>query len=146
LNHALGSATNREDVENLSEAISKLDGALDPDLWMPDGNHLVCNQGDSVFNRYKDAVQKLMEMIRDTSTPAISDATIQNWINTLVAIDRDLAQTAIMEANVPGVDPKKIAKALQDLATGDADAARGDFDKAIEDYRKTWNGVKGCNN
>jgi tetratricopeptide (TPR) repeat protein len=122
-----------------------LDDASNPDVWLPDGNHLVCTQGNAIFNRYKDAVQKLMEMIQDTSTPAIPDATIQNWINILLAIDRDLAQTAIMEANV-AIDPGKIAKALEDLGKGDADAARGDFDKAIEDYRKAWTGVKDCNN
>jgi len=86
-----------------------------------------------------------MEMIQDTSTPAIPDATIQNWINTLVAINRDIAETAVTEANVSGVAPGKIAKALQDLAAGDADAAGGSFDKAIEDYRKAWNAVTDCN-
>jgi glycerate-2-kinase len=123
-----------------------LEDASNPDLWLPDGNHLVCTDGDAIFNRYKDAVQKLMEMIQDTSTPAIPDATIQNWINVLVAIDRDLAQTAITEANATGVNPKGINKALADLAQGDAEAASGSFDKAIEDYRKAWNGVKNCNN
>jgi len=59
--------------------------------------------------------------------------------------DRSLAQTAVTEANVPGADPEKIAKALEDLAKGDADAARGDYDKAIEDYRKAWKGVTECN-
>src|SRR5262249_47992123 len=141
LNDALGNATNNKDIDRLTDAIRKLDDASNSDVWLPDGKHLVCNGGDGIFNRYKDAVQKLMEMIQDTSTPAIPDATIQNWINTLVAIDRDLAETAISEAN----DPGKIAKALEDLAAGDADAARGSFDKAVEDYRKAWNDVTDCN-
>jgi len=88
-------------------------------------------------------LQKLMEMIRDTTTPAIPDATIQNWINTLVAIDRDLAENAISEATAQGA-PGKIAKALEYLASGDADAANGNFDTAIEDYRKAWNAVTEC--
>ncbi len=146
LDDARGSAANNKDIDRLTDAIRKLDDASNPDVWLTDGNHLVCTQGDAILNRYKDAVQKLMEMIQDTSTPAILDATIQNWINVLVAIDRDLAQTAIMEATDQGVDPKKIAKAATDLAKGDSDAARGDFDKAIEDYRKAWNGVRDCNN
>ena len=142
LSDARDSAENNKDIDRLTDAIRKLDDASNPDVWLPDGNHLVCTDGDAIFNRYKDAVQKLMEMIQDTSTPAIPDATIQNWINVLVAIDRDLAQTAIIEAS----DPKKIAKALEDLDKGDADAARGDFDTAIEDYRRAWNGVKDCSN
>jgi hypothetical protein len=146
LDDARASATNNKDIDRLTEAIRKLDDASSPDVWLPDGNHLVCTQGDAVFNRYKDAVQKLMEMIQDTSTPAIPDATIQNWINVLVAIDRDLAQTAITEASAAGVEPKKINKALADLAQADADAASGGFDRAIEDYRKAWNGVMDCRN
>src|SRR5262249_42375728 len=145
LNDALGSATDNKDIDRLTDAIRKLDDASDPNVWLSDGNHLLCNRGDSVFNRYKDAVQKLMEMIQDTRTPAIPDATIQNWINTLVAIDRDLAETAITEANARGGDPAKIAKALEYLAAGDADATRGSFDTAIEDYRKAWNTVTDCN-
>jgi len=146
LNDARGSAANNKDIDRLTDAIRKLDDASNPDVWLPDGNHLVCTQGDAIFNRYKDAVQKLMEMIQDTSTPAIPDATIQNWINILIAIDRDLAQSAVTEASATGVDPEKINKALVDLAQGDADTARGSFDKAIEDFRKAWNGVKDCNN
>lgn len=142
LSDALAGATNKTDITRLTDAIRKLDDASDPGVWLVDGNHLVCTQGDAIFNRYKDAVQKLIDMLQDTSTPAIPDATVQNWINTLVAIDRDLAATAITEANA---DPGKIAKALNDLAAGDADAARGSFDKAIEDYRKAWNGVTDCN-
>ena len=84
-------------------------------------------------------------MIRNTSTPAVPDATIQNWINVLVAIDRDLAQTGITEANAAGVAANRIDKALADLAQGDADGVQGNFDKAIEDYRKAWNGVTVCN-
>src|SRR5262249_32052023 len=138
LNDALGSATEKKDIDRLTDAIRKLDDASNADVWLSDGNHLVCNRGDGILNRYKDAVQKLMEMIQDTSTPAIPDATIQNWINTLVAISRDLAETAIADASASGIDPGKIAKASGDLAAGDADAASGSFDKAVEDYRKAW--------
>lgn len=53
---------------------------------------------------------------------------------TLVAIDRGLAQTAIIEASAAGGNAAKIAKALDDLDAGDADAASGNFDKAIEEY------------
>jgi hypothetical protein len=86
-----------------------------------------------------------MQMISDTNTPSVPDATIQNWINVIVAIDRDLSQTAITEANAAGVAPNKIDKPLAVLAQGDADAASGNFDTAIENYRKAWNGVTVCN-
>ena len=81
-------------------------------------------------------------MIRDRSASNISDATIQRWLNILVAIDRKLAQTAIAETT--GVKPKKIAEALEELARGDADAARGNFDQAIDHYQKAWKKVRNC--
>jgi hypothetical protein len=145
LNDALGTATNNTDVTRLTDAIRKLDDASNPDVWLADGDHLVCTQGDAIFNRYKDAIQKLIDMIQDTSTPGIPDATIQNWINVLVAIDRDLAQTAITDATAAGGDPRRINKATALFAQGDADAAAGSFDKTVEDYRKAWN-VVDCSN
>ena len=143
LNDALATATNRKDIERLTEAIRKLDATLNPGPWTPDGNHVACDHGAKVFDRDEDAVKKLMEIIRDTS-PGISDATVQRWINILVAIDRELAQIAITEANVPGAPPGKIAGALDELAKGDRDASRGDYDKAIEHYNRAWQIVTGC--
>jgi hypothetical protein len=140
---ALATATNRKDIERLKETIRELDETLKPGLWTVDGSHLACKHGTKVFEEYQDAVKKLAEMIRDTSQ-GIPDATIQRWINILVAIDRNLAQTAITEASVPGTPAKKIANALEELAKGNAEASRGDYDKAIEHYERAWKGVSGC--
>jgi hypothetical protein len=107
LNEALATARKVKDIERLREAIRKLDETLNPGPWTPDGNHVACEHGAKVFNGDQGAVKKLIEMIRDTS-PGIPDATIQRWINILVAIDRNLAQTAITEANVPGASPRKM--------------------------------------
>jgi hypothetical protein len=141
LNNALATARNRKDIERLRDAIKKLDETLNPGPWTPDGNHVACEHAAKVFDGHQDAVKKLMEMIRDTS-PGISDATIQRWINILVAIDRKLAQIAITEAN--GAPPGKITEALAELAKGDADASRGDYDKAIEHYKRAWKRVRDC--
>jgi tetratricopeptide (TPR) repeat protein len=143
LKEALATATNRKDIERLKEAIKELDDTLNLGPWTPDGNHVACERGAKVFDGGQGAVKNLVEMIRDTS-PGISDATIQRWINILVAIDRNLAQTAITEANDPDAPPKKIADALEELAKGDADASRGDYDKAIEHYERAWKGVRDC--
>jgi hypothetical protein len=85
-----------------------------------------------------------MEMLQDTSTPAVPNGSIQNWINVLVAIDRDLAQTAITEASAAGSNQTR-SQSFGRPGSGDADTASGNFDKAIEDYRKAWNGVRVCN-
>ncbi|HET6861602.1 MAG TPA: hypothetical protein VFH91_01100, partial [Pyrinomonadaceae bacterium] len=144
LNDALATATNRRDITRLKDAISSLEQAVSPGRWTADGGQLVCNGGSKVFGSDQDAILQLMAMIRDT-TPGIPDATIQRWINILVAIDRNLAQTAITAASSSGVSAKKIADALDELANGDADAARGDYDKAIGHYQTAWNRVTSCN-
>jgi len=144
LSEALAGAVNKTDVTRLKDAIRKLDDASSSDVWSADGNHLVCTGGDGIFNRYKDAIQKLTDMIQDRSSSGIPAATVQNWINTLVAIDRDLAQTAIDEATAAGGDAKRIHKATLDLTQGDAAATSEGFDQAIESYRKAWNGVAAC--
>jgi hypothetical protein len=143
LNNALATTTNHKDVERLRDAIKDLDRALGGP-WTPDGNHLACQHGGKVFNNTADAVNELTKMIRDPSTPGIPDATVQRWINTLVAIDRKLAQIAIAEAPGQGVRPGKIADAVEELARGDADAARGNYDKAIDHYQKAWKKVRDC--
>jgi len=140
LSNALATTTNGKDGDRLRDAIRKLDDTLNPDLWTTDGNHVGCQHGAKVFDGDEFAVKKLLEMLRDTS-PGISDATIQSWINILVAIDRNLAQTAITESVG---NSKKTADALADLAQGDADASRGDYDKAIKQYRKAWKSVTDC--
>jgi hypothetical protein len=63
-----------------------------------------------------------------------SDATIQRWINILVAIDRKLAQIAITEASAQGDHHRKIAEALEELARGEADASRGDYDMDADGF------------
>src|SRR5262249_7936270 len=98
--------------------------------------------GKKVFKGHEEAVEELMEMIRDRSSSNISDATIQRWVNILVAIDRKLATTAIAEAT--GVNPKKIAAALVELAKGDLEGAPGPFDEAIKPYQKAWKRVSDC--
>ncbi|HKE59755.1 MAG TPA: SdiA-regulated domain-containing protein [Pyrinomonadaceae bacterium] len=142
LSDALATATNRKDKEELKDAIQALDTTLNPSLWTIDGNHLTCPHGKKVFKGHEEAVEELMEMIRDRSSSNISDATIQRWVNILVAIDRKLATTAIAEAT--GVNPKKIAAALVELAKGDLEGARGHFDEAIKHYQKAWKRVSDC--
>lgn len=141
LNNALATATNRKDRDRLRDAIRDLDETLNPGPWTTDGNHIVCHHGSQLFKSHQDAVEELMEMIRDR-TPGISDAIVQRWINILVAIDRKLAQIAITEAS--GLNPRKIAGALEELASGDQDASRGDYDEAIEHYKRAWKKVRDC--
>jgi uncharacterized protein YjiK/phosphodiesterase/alkaline phosphatase D-like protein len=144
INNAIATTTNHRDRERLREAVRELDEALNPGLWTPDGNHVVCRHGSRVFDEDQDAVKILMEIIRDKSNSSISDSTVQRWINILVAIDRKLAQIAINEASAQDDHHRKIAEALEELARGDADASHGDYDMAIERYERAWKKVRDC--
>ena len=141
LNTALSTATSNKDKNNLKDAIKKLTKSLDSSLWASDGNHLACNHGNKVFGREKSAVKSLMQMIKDTSSSNIPDATIQRWINVLVAVDRGLAQIAVTEASVSA---QVRAAALEQITAGDNDTANGDFDKAITHYKRAWKKVRSC--
>ncbi|MBO0727366.1 MAG: alkaline phosphatase D family protein, partial [Blastocatellia bacterium] len=162
INNALATTTSHRDRERLREAVSELDEALNPRLWTPDGNHVVCGRGAKVFDGTEDAVKKLVEIIRDKSASGISDATIRRWIDILTAIDRKLAQIAITEAaanddhhrenshddhhkgNSHDDHHNKIAEALEELARGDAAASHGDYDTAIGRYELAWKKVRDC--
>jgi len=144
LDAAIATTTNRKDIDRLKDAIKKLDETLKPGIWLPDGNHLVCERGAKVFVAHQQAVKKLLEMIRDTSPSGIPTATIQRWILVLVAIDRDIAQIAFDEAVANGISPGKIARALEELIRGDREASRGDYDDSIQHYKKAWKRVSVC--
>jgi hypothetical protein len=139
LNNAIATATNKKDVTRLKEAIANLDVILNPGPWTADGNHLVCNGGPKAFDSYRTAIIQLMAMLQET-TPGISDATVQQWINVLININRNLAQHAIDESNDAGA----ISDALGEWAKGDSDVSHGDYDKAITHYKAAWKKVRGC--
>ena len=62
------------------------DRSLDPALWV-DGNHLDAKHGHQVFDRQREAVGKLMELLKSKDS-AIPDATLQGMIDTLVQADQ----------------------------------------------------------
>jgi tetratricopeptide (TPR) repeat protein len=132
LNQPKPSAT----VKKLDEAIYKLQKSLDPALWVDD-THLNPKQGNKVFDKEKEGVHKLEELLKDKKN-TIPDDTLVGFIHCFTSVDRQLAVAAIDEAAAHGAKPEKIAKAREDLAKGDADAAKGDYDHAIDHYKHAW--------
>jgi tetratricopeptide (TPR) repeat protein len=123
-----------ETVKKLDEAIYKLQKSLDPALWVDD-THLDPKHGNKVFDREKDGVHKLEELLNGGTIP---DDSLLGFIRCFTSVDRQLAVTAIDEAAAHGVKPKKVAKAREELAKGDAESAQGDYDHAIEHYKHAW--------
>jgi hypothetical protein len=129
-----GGGVSDKDRHMLDEAIKHLTKSLNPDLWVDD-THLQAKHGEKVFNEEKDAVVKLLELMKDKKS-TIPDATLQVFIDQLVGADKALALVAIEAA--AGGDAKKIAKANEELGKGDARALDGKFADAIEHYRNAW--------
>ena len=113
----------KRDRSELHEAARQLRKSLDPSNWV-DGNHLRVKKGEHVFENEKEAVQKLRELLNDRKS-GVADATLQGWIDTLVAVDRALAQIAIDEATAAGGSPKRLAEAAREMAKAADDLARG---------------------
>jgi hypothetical protein len=135
---ALGATvSDKEDGKKLDEAIKHLTKSLNPELWT-DETHLQAKHGEKVFNEEKDAVVKLLELIKDKKSAFYQSTTLLGFIDRLVSADRLLASTAIDEAVTAGGDAKKIDKANDELGKGDARVADGHFTDAIEHYRNAW--------
>jgi uncharacterized repeat protein (TIGR01451 family) len=133
---ARATATSPTDQDRLDKAIEYLTAALGSSLWIND-NHLVPKFGQTVFQKEKDAVNKLNDLIGDRRTE-IPAATLQSWADRLVQADRILAVVSVDEAEAGGGNPAKIAQDREEIAKGDADAAAGREENAIEHYRNAW--------
>jgi hypothetical protein len=130
------SVTNQDDGKKLDEAIYKVQKSLNPDYWVDD-SHLDVKKGNKVFDNEREAVKKLMDLIKDKKSN-IPDATLQAFIDCFKAVDRELAEIAINEAAAAGVKPKKVEKAREELAKGDEEMAQGHHDHAIDHYKHAW--------
>jgi len=133
-------AGKRDCAKDLDEAIKHLSRSLDSDLWL-DEFHLQPKKGKKVFNGEKHAVERLHKLIKDKKCP-IPDATLQGFIDRLVAVDGQLASVAISDAIAAGLDPKKIARAQHEMAKAVRAIARGHFAAAIEHYKHAWQAVQ----
>jgi surface protein with Ig-like domain/HYR domain-containing protein len=124
--------TDKQDGDRLDDAIKHLTKSLDADLWLNDSRPSA-KDGEKVFSEVKDTVNKLRDLIKDKHS-TISDAALQRFIERLLGADRVL----VLVATTNVVDPRKLAKAINELEQGDRDAAGGKYDSAIEHYRQAW--------
>jgi hypothetical protein len=129
-------ATDKKDRDELDDAIKHLNNALDPKFWVDD-SHPTEKDGEKVFNEEKDVVKELAELIKNKKSMNPTDAALMDLIARLVQADRELALISISEET----DPKKIAKAMDEIAKGDADrdTDKPDHaDNAINHYKNAW--------
>jgi CSLREA domain-containing protein len=124
----------KKDLDKLDDAIKHLKNALGVELWLND-TYPQAKGGDKVFNETKDVVNKLGDLMKDKHS-LLPDSVLQGFINRLVNAARVLTLVAI--SNVGGGDPKKLAKANDELLKGDAEMNSGKPADAVEHYRNAW--------
>ena len=121
----------RKTDRRIEKAISHLDKSLNPGLW--ETGSTLAMKGKKAFKEEKKAVHELMKIRQ--SDPAITTA-----IDSLVLIDRALAQAVIDAAISGGGGAKEIEKAVREMqkAEKELNKSKSKPDKAIDHYRKAW--------
>jgi hypothetical protein len=139
--------SNRHSRKELKKAISHLEKAVEPKLWI-DPAHVDVKHGHKVFDEEMKTVKHLMKILKKGkkyNDPAVSFE-VTGIIEGLVQADRLLAGAVIDEVR-DGIEndrPKhkkvdeKLAKAVKEY--GKAWKYRGDgkYDKSIDHYKKAW--------
>ena len=119
-----------KDDKAINRAIDSIEDSLNPDYWA-DGDHLT-EDGMKVFNAEKKAIQEL-DKVKGSAKAAAQAASAS-----LVAVDGDLAQSAIDMAIADGGDPKQIDTALAEMAKAAKELAKGNPHNAINHYANAW--------
>jgi len=136
-----GTVSNKDDGKKLDDAIKNLTKALDLSYWL-DGDHLQSKKGEKVFGETKDAVNKLRNLMKEKKG-MLADAVLQDFINRIVQVDRNLVVVAINDAIRLQGKPEDISKANEELAKGDADISNAKYESGIEHYRNAWENAIG---
>jgi hypothetical protein len=128
--------TSKHDANMLKVARDALSASIDPSLWGT-GNHLQQHHGVKVFEKEKQAVDKLLQMLADPGT-LVPASTLHGWVATLTNADRVLATTQLSDAIAANGSASSISQSQAWVASGDAKAASGDSSGAINDYKNAW--------
>ncbi len=143
---AVGSTGNDKDDKKLKKARDHLTKSLDEAYWEDDGDTLDAKDGKKVFDEESKAVKDLSKIKSTAVSEDVSDA-----IAALVAIDKELAQGAINDAqdryDTICTDPttkeckkaaKELANAAKEMLKADEELDKGHSDRAIGKYKKAW--------
>jgi hypothetical protein len=123
-------------AEKFAYVILHLQNSLNPAYWI-DQTHLQPVGGNTALNEEKLAAN-MLSVIMDSKQCPVAPAVLQGFINRILKADRLLAVISIQEATAAGLNAKRIAAALAEVASGDQGAAAGRYANAIEHYRNAW--------
>lgn len=133
------------DSSRFQDAIEAIEKSLTESWWV-DEITLDSKKGKEVFKSEKKAVGKLQEAISGDDLSTVAEETASGVIVDLVAVDRDLALTALdLSIESPASNPANMgkiereqAKAQEEMDKADAERGAGEFDKAVTHYSHAW--------
>jgi hypothetical protein len=123
-------------AEKFDFVILHLQNSLSPAYWI-DQTHLQPDGGNTALNEEKLAAN-MLDVIKSSRQCPVDPAILQGLITRILKSDRLLAIISIQEATSAGLNARKIAAALAEVAKGDEEAVAGRFANAIEHYRNAW--------
>src|SRR5579871_3900368 len=133
---ALKATATGDNAHRLARAIHKLTAALGSSLWIND-SHLSPEDGETVFDRVKDATQRLFELYKDEHSNLPKDALLSNLMK-LAQATEELASIAIMEASAEDENEHELDEAKNELARGISAWNAGQFDSVIDHFKNAW--------
>lgn len=131
---ALLPASSKQTTKTIENAITKLSHTVDASLWVnPYYLHPV--DGIGVFTGEKQAVQQLTKVAKGSAPEA---AAAQEAIDTLLAIDADLANLALIRAINSDGHSGDIADAEAAIDKAEQFISQGKYHQAIGKYKEAW--------
>jgi uncharacterized protein (DUF2141 family) len=132
---------NKQTIEKIDGAIEEIQESLDPSLWVDDF-HLDPKHGFKVFDEEKDAVGKLLWILKDKKESTAVKNVVQTVKAKLLQVDQVLANTAIIDAKaLNSTDPRvihEIKEADKDFLRAMQEIAKGNYENAVEEFKHAW--------
>jgi hypothetical protein len=125
--------TNKFDWKALGDTTDYLAYSLDESYWA-DADHVM----NKKVQDYHGKTVKALKQLKQSNKGLVPAATLQGWIDRLIAIDRKIATNQIDQAVAWSGKPAKITKANNWVTTGDNHVTMGETVQAVTDYQNAW--------
>ncbi len=109
--------------------------------WI-DENHLNPKYGKQVFDKEKEAVLELMEILRGTDATQTVKNKIRTAMDELVRADKEIALIAIFDAKAKGSTDCRVIHEIKEADEEYSEAlkaiTKGNYDHAVEEFEHAW--------
>jgi|GEM_PF-5996254 len=128
--------------KDLEKSVKDLEKSLDDKFWEDKSASILdSKKGHHAIHEEEKSVKDLMKILKDANEDQAFLDMVQVVIDRIVKADRDLAESAIVNAELfeePGKVEKELDKAREEFEKGNEKQADDEFDKAIHHYEKAW--------